>query len=261
MRVDAPRGRRACGARRPRPAAGSRRSDRRDQVRAATICATSSSARARARRRCASRSGRSLARCSRELGITIASRVVRIGGVVDATPWRDVRAGRDRRVAGARARSGRRGGDGRARSRARRPPATRWAACSRSSRSGVPVALGSYVQWDRRLEGEVAQDVHVAQRDQRRRDRARLRRGGGCAGSQAHDEYEPATATRTRYRTQPRRRHRGRDDDRPADRRARGDEADRDADEAARLGRSAHGRGDDARTSSAATPARSPPPR
>ena len=90
-----------------------------------------------------------------ELGVTLSSRVVRIGRAVDETPWRDVppeeidaspvraldpaaAAAMVQEVEHAKAAGDSLGGVFEVVAR------------------GVPVALGSYAQWDRRLEGEVA---------------------------------------------------------------------------------------------------------
>jgi chorismate synthase len=134
-----------------------------------------------------------------ELGVTLSSRVVRIGGSVDETPWRDVppemtdaspvRA-LDRDAAAAMVRE------------------IEQAKAAGDSLGGVfevvarnvPVALGSYVQWDRRLEGEVAKAFMALNAIKG----VEIGLGFGAAaipGSQAHDEYEPGDGARTRYRT------------------------------------------------------------
>ncbi len=65
---------------------------------------------------------------------------------------------------------------------------------------GVPVALGSYAQWDRRLEGEVAKTFMALNAIKG----VEIGLGFGAAavrGSEAHDEYEPGGDTPTRYRS------------------------------------------------------------
>ena len=134
-----------------------------------------------------------------ELGVTIASRVVRIGGAVDATPWRDVSPETiDESPV-----------------RALDPAATQAMVAEIEAAKaagdslggvfevvaqGVPVALGSYVQWDRRLEGEVARTFMALNAIKG----VEIGLGFGAAavrGSQAHDEYEPGDGVRTRYRS------------------------------------------------------------
>jgi chorismate synthase len=134
-----------------------------------------------------------------ELGISIASRVVRIGRAVDETPWRDVPP--DEIDASP--------------VRALDPVATaamvrEIEAAKESGDSvggvfevvahGVPVALGSYAQWDRRLEGEVGRTFMALNAIKG----VEIGLGFGAAarlGSEAHDEYEPGDGARTRYRT------------------------------------------------------------
>ena len=133
------------------------------------------------------------------LGVTIASRVVRIGSIVDATPWRDVTAEEidaspvralDPAAAAAMVREieeAKAAGDS-------------LGGVFEVVAQGVPVALGSYTQWDRRLEGDVARafmslnaikGVEIG-----------LGFGAGAVrGSAAHDEYEPGDGVRTRYRS------------------------------------------------------------
>ena len=134
-----------------------------------------------------------------ELGITIASRVVRIGAVVDATPWRDV-APDEIDASPVRALD----------------PAASEAMVHAIEQAksagdslggvfevvahGVPVGLGSYAQWDRRLEGEVAKTFMALNAIKG----VEIGLGFGAAaipGSQAHDEYEPGGEARTRYRS------------------------------------------------------------
>ena len=107
---------------------------------------------------------------------------------------------------------------------------------------GLPVGLGSYVQWDRKLDGRLAQammsipaikgvGIGIGPR------------AAAVPGSQMHDEIVPAPG-----RTKPpigvarpdqqRRRPRGRRHQRRRPPRVRLHEADRHADEAAALGRS-----------------------
>ncbi|HEX3467683.1 MAG TPA: chorismate synthase [Candidatus Elarobacter sp.] len=134
-----------------------------------------------------------------ELGVTLASRVVRIGAAVDDTPWRDVTP--DETDASP--------------VRALDPAATAAmvAEIDRAKAEGdslggvfevvarnVPVALGSYAQWDRRLEGEVAKTFMALNAIKG----VEIGLGFGAAairGSRAHDEYEPGDGARTRYRS------------------------------------------------------------
>ena len=134
-----------------------------------------------------------------ELGVTIASRVVRIGRAVDETPWRDVppdeidaspvraldgdaAAAMVQEVERAKAAGDSLGGVFEVVAR------------------GVPVALGSYAQWDRRLEGEVAKTFMAL--NAIKGVEIGLGFGAGAVrGSEAHDEYEPGGDTPTRYRS------------------------------------------------------------
>ncbi|MDB5093683.1 MAG: aroC, partial [Candidatus Eremiobacteraeota bacterium] len=133
------------------------------------------------------------------LGVTLASRVVRIGSAVDESPWRDVAieeidaspvraldadaaAAMVREIEDARANGDALGG------------------VFEVVAQNVPVALGSYVQWDRRLEGEVARAFMSLNAIKG----VEIGLGFGAAarrGSEAHDAYEPDPQTRTRYRT------------------------------------------------------------
>ncbi len=133
------------------------------------------------------------------LGVTLASRVVRIGGAVDESPWRDVAieeidaspvraldpdaaAAMVREIEDARANGDALGGVFEVVAR------------------GAPIGLGSYVQWDRRLEGEVARAFMSLNAIKG----VEIGLGFGAAarrGSEAHDAYEPDPQTRTRYRT------------------------------------------------------------
>jgi chorismate synthase len=134
-----------------------------------------------------------------ELGVTIASRVVRIGRVVDETPWRDVPT-EEIDASPVRALD----------------PAAAAAMVAEIDKAkeagdslggvveivahGLPVALGSYAQWDRRLEGEVAKAFLSLNAVKG----VELGLGFGVAalfGSEAHDAYEPGDGTLTRYRT------------------------------------------------------------
>jgi chorismate synthase len=134
-----------------------------------------------------------------ELGVTIDSRVVRIGSVVDETPWRDVApdeidaspvraldpvaaAAMVREIERAKADGDSLGGVFEVVAR------------------GVPVALGSYAHWDRRLEGEVAK-TFMALNAIKGVEIGLGFRVAAIRGSQAHDEYEPGGDSRTRYRS------------------------------------------------------------
>ena len=108
---------------------------------------------------------------------------------------------------------------------------------------GVPPGLGSHVQWDRKLDGRLAQALMSI---------PAIKAVGiglaptsrGVPGSQVHDEIVPRTSAAVRHgpghhpSDQPRRRPRRRRDQRRGRPRHRLDEADLDADEAAPLGRS-----------------------
>ncbi len=133
------------------------------------------------------------------LGVTIASRVVRIGAAADTTPWRDV----DPETIDA---SPVRALDpDAAQAMVREIEAAKAAGDSVGGvfevvAQGVPVALGSYVQWDRRLEGEVARTFMALNAIKG----VEIGLGFGAAairGSLAHDEYEPGDGVRTRYRS------------------------------------------------------------
>lgn len=133
------------------------------------------------------------------IGVTLSSRVVRIGTAVDETPWRDVpadeidaspvraldaaaTAAMMREVEHAKATGDSLGG------------------VFEVVAHGVPVALGSYTQWDRRLEGEVAKTFMALNAIKG----VEIGLGFGAAavrGSRAHDEYEPGGEARTRYRS------------------------------------------------------------
>ena len=112
--------------------------------------------------------------------------------------------------------------------------------------TGVPIGLGSHVQWDRKLDGQLAQAIMSIQAVKG----VEIGPGFAVAAGSGHDAHDvilppqavgrPALATRD----QPRRWSRGRDDERRACRRPRCAEADIDALEAASLGRPAHRRGD-----------------
>jgi chorismate synthase len=133
------------------------------------------------------------------LGVEIISRVVRIGRVVDETPWREVSveeidASPVRALDGATA--------------AAMVQEIENAKAAGDSLGGVfevvahnlPIALGSYAQWDRRLEGEVAKAMMSLNAIKG----VEVGLGFGAAarrGSEAHDAYEPGGETRTRYRT------------------------------------------------------------
>jgi chorismate synthase len=134
-----------------------------------------------------------------ELGVTLSSRVVRIGSVVDETPWRDVppdeidaspvraldpvaAAAMVSEIEKAKAAGDSLGGVFEVVAR------------------GVPVALGSYAQWDRRLEGEVAK-TFMALNAIKGVEIGLGFRVAAIPGSQAHDEYEPGGDARTRYRS------------------------------------------------------------
>ncbi len=134
-----------------------------------------------------------------ELGITLSSRVVRIGSVVDETPWRDVSPDeidaspvRAQDPVAAAAMVGEI-------ERAKAAGDSLGGVFEVVAR-GVPVALGSYAQWDRRLEGEVAKTFMALNAIKG----VEIGLGFGVAaipGSQAHDEYEPGGDARTRYRS------------------------------------------------------------
>jgi chorismate synthase len=134
-----------------------------------------------------------------ELGVTLSSRVVRIGRAVDETPWRDVppdeidaspvraldpaaAAAMVREIETAKAAGDSLGGVFEVVAR------------------GVPLGLGSYAQWDRRLEAEVGRTFLALNAIKG----VELGLGFGAAarrGSEAHDAYEPGDGVRTRYRS------------------------------------------------------------
>jgi chorismate synthase len=135
-----------------------------------------------------------------ELGVTLSSRVVRIGRAVDETPWRAVSpeevdaspvraldpaaaAAMVREIETAKAAGDSLGGVFEVVAR------------------GVPLGLGSYAQWDRRLEAEVGRTFLALNAIKG----VELGLGFGAAarrGSEAHDAYEPGAGEgRTRYRS------------------------------------------------------------
>ena len=107
---------------------------------------------------------------------------------------------------------------------------------------GVPPGLGSYVQWDRKLDGRLAQALMSIPAIKARRHRPRP--GGRRAARLAHPRRDPAAGAGAPRRSasvaadQQRRRPRRRRHQRRGSARHRLHEADRDADEAAALGRS-----------------------
>jgi chorismate synthase len=134
-----------------------------------------------------------------EFGVALSSRVVRIGRAVDETPWRDVTpeeidASPVRALDEAAA--------------AAMVQEIETAKAAGDSLGGVfevvarnvPIGLGSYAQWDRRLEGEVGKAFLSLNAIKG----VEVGLGFGAAarrGSEAHDAYEPDPQTRTRYRT------------------------------------------------------------
>jgi len=133
------------------------------------------------------------------LGVTLASRVVRIGTAVDPSPWRDVPVAEidaspvralDPDAADAMVRE----------ILAARADGDALGGVFEVVAQHVPVGLGSYVQWDRRLEGAVARAFMSLNAIKG----VEIGLGFGAAerrGSEAHDAYEPDPWTRTRYRT------------------------------------------------------------
>jgi chorismate synthase len=133
------------------------------------------------------------------LGVTLTSRVVRIGRAVDESPWRTttnaeidaspVRAldplaatAMVREIDAAKAAGDALGG------------------VFEVVAHGVPVALGSYAQWDRRLEAEVGRAFLSLNAIKG----VELGLGFGASalrGSEAHDAYEPGGDERTQYRS------------------------------------------------------------
>jgi len=135
----------------------------------------------------------------RELGVTIASRVVRIGAVVDSTPWRDVEPS-EIDASPVRALDPRASTAMMAAIDAAKAAGDSLGGVFEVVARGVPVALGSYAHWDRRLEGEVAKTFMALNAIKG----VEIGLGFGAAaipGSQAHDEYEPGGDARTRYRS------------------------------------------------------------
>ena len=100
--------------------------------------------------------------------------------------------------------------------------------------TGVPPGLGSHVQWDRKLDGRLAQALMSIQAIKG----VEIGAGFGAArtpGSQVHDPIDyDADAPPLHAPDEPRRRPRGRHHQRRARRLPRGDEAHRDAEEGAR---------------------------
>ena len=134
-----------------------------------------------------------------EVGVTLTSRVVRIGRAVDESPWRDVPVAEidaspvralDSAAAAAMVQEielARAAGDA-------------LGGVFEVVAYGAPVGLGSYAQWDRRLEAEVGRAFLSLNAIKG----VEIGLGFGAAarpGSEAHDAYEPDPVTRTRYRT------------------------------------------------------------
>ncbi len=129
---------------------------------------------------------------------------------------------------------------------------------------GVPPGLGSHVQWDRKLDGRLAQALMSIPAIKAVGHRLGPQQSAICQARKVHDEIVPATGrqpgrSRRLAPDQQRRRAGRRHHQRRGRPRHRLDEADLHADEAAPVGRADH---DDARPrprSSAATSARCPP--
>ncbi len=134
-----------------------------------------------------------------QLGVTLSSRVVRIGRAVDESPWRDLPADEidaspvralDPAAAAAMVReieTAKAAGDS-------------LGGVFEVVAQGVPLGLGSYAQWDRRLEAEVGRAFLALNAIKG----VELGLGFGAAarrGSEAHDAYEPGDGVRTRYRS------------------------------------------------------------
>jgi len=134
-----------------------------------------------------------------ELGVTVASRVVRIGRAADETPWRDVPP-EEIDASPVRALDG-----SASEAMVREIEAARIAGDTLGGvfevvARGVPVGLGSYAQWDRRLEAEVGR-AFLALNAIKGVELGLGFAVAGRPGSHAHDEYEPGDGTLTRYRT------------------------------------------------------------
>lgn len=134
-----------------------------------------------------------------ELGVTLSSRVVRIGRALDESPWRDV-AAEEIDASPVRALD-----PAAAAAMVREIEAAKAAGDSLGGvfevvAQGVPLGLGSYAQWDRRLEAEVGRAFLALNAIKG----VELGLGFGAAarrGSEAHDAYEPGGDVRTRYRS------------------------------------------------------------
>jgi len=136
-----------------------------------------------------------------EVGITVASRVVRIGENVDATPLGDDIATLNERVD----RSPVRVLDDAVGERIMRAidqaklDGDTLGGVYEVVASGVPVGLGSHAQWDRRLDGKIG--AAFLSLNAMKGVELGLGFGGtGLPGSQVHDAYVPGTdGTRTNY--------------------------------------------------------------
>ena len=134
-----------------------------------------------------------------DLGVTLTSRVVRIGRAVDESPWNDASV-EDIDASPVRALD-----PAAAEAMVREIDAARTAGDALGGvfevvARGVPVALGSYAQWDRRLEAEVGRAFLSLNAIKG----VEVGLGFGASalrGSEAHDVYEPGDGTRTRYRS------------------------------------------------------------
>ena len=154
------------------------------------------------------------------LGIDIISHVIQMGDArvgAGCRPARHRRPGDRRRVRGALLRPGRdRGHDRRGEGRPRSEGDSLGGVVEVLG-FGVPVGLGSHVHWDRKLDGMLAQALHVDPGREGRRDRRRVRGRAAGSGAQAHDaiRWNPETTDYDRAQ-HPGGRARGRHDERRA---------------------------------------------
>ena len=117
---------------------------------------------------------------------------------------------------------------------------------------GVPAGLGSYVAWDRKLDGRIGQALLSVPAVKAVEFGSAIEASRG-PGSAAHDEIEPGPRRGAAPAHQPRRRPRGRRDQRRGHRRGGVHEADLDARPRPRLRRPRDGRGRARPPTSAAT--------
>jgi len=133
------------------------------------------------------------------LDVSLASRVVRIGGVVDETPWETIDLDAIDASPVRALDSGASAAMVEEIERAKAAGDSVGGVFEVVAR-GVPVGLGSYAHWERRLEAEVGR-AFLALNAIKGVEVGLGFEAAKRFGSRAHDEYEPGERTRTRYRS------------------------------------------------------------